>query len=313
MTTEPTAAASPPHVRRGLPAAMVVQLRPRQWIKNFACFGGLIFSGRLMETQHQIAAGVAFAAFCLASSAVYALNDLLDIEKDRANPRTARRPLASGDLPVWAGIVLLLACAAGAVGLSLKLGVTCVAAVGFYMALNTAYSLKLKQEVVADVLCIALGFVLRLLFGVWAVGATPTSWVVLCMFFLATFLGFAKRHSELEALAGGSTAVRPVLASYSLPYLDTLIAMSAAMTVMCYAVFTAASHKNPTLVITIVPVVYCVLRYMMQVLVRGRGGTPEDILLTDRKIWLGVAVWLALCVWILYWDVRLIAESDATR
>lgn len=302
--------------RRGLAVALIVQLRPRQWIKNFVCLAGLVFSLQLTDPVKVGQAALGFAAFCLLSSAVYIFNDLLDLEFDRRNPRTAARPLAAGELPVWLAGMVLLACLAGAGLLSARLGEACLWTGATYGVLNVFYSLGLKREVIADVMCIALGFVLRLLFGILAVGVAPTAWAVLCVFFLAIFLGFAKRRSELAtAAADSSTAsdMRPVLAQYSPVYLDLLLAMSAAMTMMCYAVFTVVSHKNPTLVVTIVPVAYCVLRYLMQVTIHGRGHSPEDILFSDKRLWLGVLVWVVLCVLILYRQVQLFVETGPVQ
>ena len=179
-----------------------------------------------------------------------------------------------------------------------------------YGTMNVLYSIKLKHIVIADVMCIALGFVLRVLFGVYAVGVLPTPWIALCMFFLALVLGFAKRKAELAQLADGSAHVRPVLAKYDVTYLNMLLTMSATMAVLSYALFTVASHKNPTLIVTIVPVVYCVNRYILQVMIHGRGASPDKILLTDRRLWVGIVGWLVAYVVITYGDVQIFTNSS---
>lgn len=290
--------------------ALVTELRVVQWVKNLACLAGLIFSGRLFLVQHQTQAFLGFWSFCFASSAVYILNDFLDREKDRLNPRTSTRPLASGDLPVWVAATAFVALITLAGIGAARLGSSCLLVIGTYGVMNILYSIRLKQIVIADVMCIAIGFVLRVLFGVYAVGVLPTPWIALCMFFLALFLGFAKRKAELTGLGKDPAHARPVLAQYDVNYLNMLLAMSATMAILCYALFTVASHKNPTLVITIVPVVYCVNRYILQVMLNGRGESPDKILLSDKRLWVGIVSWLFAYIIITYGNIQLFAETS---
>jgi 4-hydroxybenzoate polyprenyltransferase len=289
--------------------ALVIELRPQQWVKNLACFAGLIFSMQLFDVAALGRSMIGFVAFCFAASAVYVLNDVLDRDRDRANTRTARRPVASGELPVWLALAALAMLTTLAAVAAHRLGLACLCTLAAYGVLNLAYSLRLKHAVIADVMCIALGFVLRVVFGVYAVGVRPTAWVVLCMFFLALFLGFGKRRAELTASPYAGRG-RPVLRKYRAEFLDTLLAVSAALTILCYALFTV--QRNPTLVITVLPVVYCVTRYLMHVMVHGRGETPDGLLLSDRRMWVGVVCWLGLCVTILYSDVRLFTRTAET-
>ena len=182
--------------------ALVRAARPYHWVKNVACLAGLVFSGQLLDPAAATDALLSVVGFSLAASAVYLVNDYLDRERDQANPRTAGRPLASGILPVWLAGSGAAALAAGAVAVSVRLGSACVWVVSAYAGLNLAYSLRVKRTVIADVMVIATGFVLRVLYGVYAVDALPSSWIVLCMFFLALFLGFGKRRAELAAMVG---------------------------------------------------------------------------------------------------------------
>jgi 4-hydroxybenzoate polyprenyltransferase len=312
LIREPGHAARPAAGPVSLARGLVVELRPAQWIKNLTCLAGLIFSGRLLVWRHQVEAALAFACFCAAASAVYILNDIVDRKKDRLNPRTARRPIAAGTLPVPAALVALAALAGAAAWGAAQLGPACAVVLLGYALLNVGYSLRLKHVVIADVMCIALGFVLRVLFGVYAVGVLPTPWIALCMFFLALFLGFAKRKAELARLAGDSAHARPVLAKYGADYLDMLLTMSAATAILCYALFTVTSHQNPTLVVTVVPVVYCVNRYLLQVALHGRGASPDRILLSDRRLWFGITAWLMAYLAVMYWDIRLFAVTGET-
>ena len=288
--------------------ALVIQLRPTQWLKNLACLAGLIFSGRLFQSHAMVQAWMGFAAYCFASSSIYILNDFFDREKDRLNPRTASRPLASGTLPVWVAALALVGLLTASVAISAALGSACLVILLMYVSMNLLYTLRLKEVVITDVMCIALGFVLRVMLGVYAVGSKPTPWIVLCMFFLALFLGFVKRRSELANVGTKNAKVRPVLSQYGPQFLDTLVTMSATMAVICYATFTVASHKNPSLVITIIPVVYCVYRYMHQVVVHAKGESPDKLFLTDKLLWVGVSAWLVSYVSISYLDLRLFTD-----
>ena len=288
--------------------ALLFELRPVQWVKNFTCLAGLIFSGRLFLLRHELQAGLGFWSFCFASSAIYILNDYIDRDKDRLNPRTASRPLASGALPVWVAVAAFFALIVAAGATAAALSPACLGVIATYATMNVLYSIKLKHIVIADVMCIALGFVMRVLFGVYAVGVLPTPWIALCMFFLALFLGFAKRKAELARLAHDSSHVRPVLAKYDLNYLNMMLTMSATMAVLSYALFTVASNKNPTLIVTIVPVVYCINRYILQVILHGRGASPDKILLSDKRLWIGILGWLVAYVTITYGDIQIFAH-----
>jgi 4-hydroxybenzoate polyprenyltransferase len=298
--------------RRSAPAfrALVVQLRPRHWVKNLTCLAGLVFSGQLFQLHAQARAIIGFLTFCLVSSSVYILNDYLGRKLDRLNPRTSGRPLASGSLPLWLAGATYAALLLAAGGLALCLGSACFAILITYAVMNVFYSVRVKEIVIADVICIALGFVLRVMLGVYAVGVRPTPWIVLCMFFLSLFLGFAKRKSELVNLGIDSGRARPVLLKYGANFLDTLLTMSSTMAILCYATFTVASHKNPTLVVTIVPVVYCIYYYMLQVIVHNKGESPDQLLLSDRHLRLGIACWIIIYICISYFDIRIFADNS---
>lgn len=287
--------------------ALIRTLRPHQWVKNFACFAGVIFSGQLAQAGMVARAALAFVGFSLVSSAVYLLNDYFDRHRDRLNPRTANRPLAAGKLPLpvaWVTLAILLI-TAGAIAVFLGRNATVIIAV--YFVSNVLYSLRLKRTVIADVMSIAIGFVLRVLFGVYAVEVLPSPWIILCMFFLALFLGFGKRRGELGERGSESADGRPVLRKYTLGYLDLVMAVTATITIMTYTLFSLSPHHDPTMVATVVPVVYCVLRYAHQVIVEGRGQSPETLFLRDRMMWIGVLSWATLCVAVLYGGLSLIA------
>ena len=284
---------------------LVRAARPGHWIKNLGCFAGLVFSGRMLRADSVVEAIGAFGAFCLAASSVYLLNDVFDRDRDRLGPEKRSRPIASGLIPVGLALGASAVLAVVSVGASGLLGPRCLIVMLAYLALNIGYSVRLKHAVLVDVLVIAVGFVLRVVFGVYAVHVRPTPWVVLCMFFLATFLGFAKRRHELgEAPGGGPEGAslrRPVLGSYDLKLLDLLLGMTASMAILCYALYTVNGRPDrPLLVVTVPIVTFGVIRYMLLVLVRGGGGAPEVQLITDRVLLATVGLWMLACSAILY-------------
>jgi 4-hydroxybenzoate polyprenyltransferase len=288
---------------------LVRAARPGQWVKNFACFAGLIFSGKLFEPRAALEALLAFVGFCLASSAVYLLNDVVDRPLDRENPSKRKRPIASGLVPVSWACAAAAALALAALGSSLTLPLLCAALLAVYLVTNVAYTLRLKHAVLLDVVVIALGFVLRVLYGVYAVEVKPTSWIVLCMFFLALFLGFAKRRGEMHVMGEEEPFRRPVLAKYRVGYLDILLAMTATMSILCYALYTVTHQPgDATLVVTVPLVTYGVMRYMLLVTVHGGGESPERLLISDYRLVGTAAVWVALCVLIIYTKIQLFTQ-----
>jgi 4-hydroxybenzoate polyprenyltransferase len=286
---------------------LIATARPRQWVKNLACFAGLIFSGHLFDAESIGAAFWAFLGFCLASSSVYLVNDVCDRRSDAANPKKRSRPIASGLVPVSWAIAAAVVLALAAVGSSLALSVGCRVVLAAYLAMSYAYSVRLKHTVLVDVLIIALGFVLRIIYGVFAVGVAPTPWILLCMFFLALFLGFAKRRSELNQFDDNGSTRRPVLKKYRTVLLDLLMAMTATMAILSYALYTLLGRPgNETLVVTVPLVVYGICRYLLLVVVFDVGDAPDESLLSDRMLILSVALWVVLCVAILYFHLNFI-------
>jgi 4-hydroxybenzoate polyprenyltransferase len=283
---------------------LLASARPRQWIKNLACFAGLIFSGHLFDPSAFWAAVWAFVGFCLASSSVYLVNDVLDRRSDAVNPRKRSRPIASGRVPVAWALVTSVVLASAALASSLALTRGCRAVLATYLVMGLAYSARLKHTVLVDVMIIAIGFVLRILYGTFAVAVPATPWIVLCMFFLALFLGFAKRRSELVRLDAGAPGHRPVLIKYTRPLLDLLLAMTATMAITCYALYTVIGRLDlpghETLVVTVPAVVYGIYRYLLLVLVFDLGGAPERDVVEDLPLVVAVLAWVALCVLVIY-------------
>lgn len=274
--------------------------------KNVFCFAGLIFSGRFREPGAIPGACLAFAAFCLVSSAVYILNDCIDRNRDRAHPRKRNRPIASGAVGVPSAIFLASLLTVGAVLLANLASKGTLVCLLLYMVNNLAYSLILKHMAIVDVISIAIGFVLRLLAGVYAVDDLPTSWITLCTFFLTVFLGFCKRRAELGGIVPAEeNEQRPVLSQYTLQFLDYLVNSSAVMTVMCYALFTTTANKNPSLVITVPIVFFAVLHYKRIVMILHDGEEPERLVMRDIRLQLSILIWFVLYLAITLGNLRL--------
>jgi 4-hydroxybenzoate polyprenyltransferase len=289
-----------------MPVVALRLMRPHQWTKNAFCLAGLIFSGRFTDPPSILEAVFYFALFCAASSSMYIANDIFDWKRDLEHPKKRFRPLPAGHISIPRA--RLLALGLGALALVggfwvHPLSLTCLT--GFIL-LQLAYSLRLKHEALLDVGAIALGFVLRLLGGVFVVNEQPTTWITLCTFFLALFLGFSKRRAELGELAVQSdNPQRPVLSKYSLGSLDSLVNSMATLAVMCYALFTVTSGKNPSLIITVPIVVYAILYYKMLVLTRIGAQEPDRILLFDRRIQFTIVLWLIVYLCVLHFDIQI--------
>jgi 4-hydroxybenzoate polyprenyltransferase len=267
-------------------------LRAHHWTKNAFCLAGVLFSGRFTHADAIVAALLTFLSFCAASSSVYILNDLLDRKRDRNHPKKRHRPLAIGTASVVPAVLLAIILAVGGLVGAFGVGNKVVACLILYLINNAAYSVSLKHLVLFDVMGIAFGFVLRMLAGVYAVGDLPTTWITLCTFFLAVFLGSTKRLAELaELFDEEDKARRPVLSKYTAEFLDYLVSSAAIMTVICYALFTTSSGKNASLVITVPIVFFAVMHYKQLVFISPCGQEPEQILLKDPRIQAGIVVW----------------------
>jgi len=279
-------------------------LRPRQWVKNAFVLAGLIFGHAYGEPAMLLAALTATAAFCIASGAVYALNDERDAALDRDHPDKRERPVARGAVLPAEALALSALCAAAALLLAASGGWRLAAIVAAYLALNTAYTLGLKRVAVIDVVAIAAGFMLRLLAGTLGVGIEPSKWLLACGFLLTLFLGFAKRRAEIARLAEGAGRHRAVLESYSVGFLDKAILVCAAAMVGAYGWYTLAAetaqlHGTGSLILTLPWVLLGTLRYLYRLRRRGGGGDPSEELLRDPLLAIAVAGWIATVLWLI--------------
>ncbi len=285
-------------------AAVVVSLRPRQWVKNLFVFAAVIFSQNLL-TPLVWPALAAFVIFCGLSGAVYLINDVADMERDRLHPVKRLRPVASGDLPKRAaaalGALLLVASLAAAFALARPFGLVALA----YGALLVAYSFWLKYVVILDVLTVAVGFVLRAVAGAEAVDVDISGWLIICTILIALFLAVGKRRHEYLSLQGAAAVHRPILAEYSEGFLDQMIAVVTASTAMAYALYTmwpetVAKFHTRLLPLTFPFVLYGIFRYLYLLYHRDLGGNPSDLFLSDRALLLNVLLWMGTLVAIIY-------------
>ena len=286
--------------------ALFKTMRPRQWTKNVFIFAALVFDKQLFVVDSFLRTLAGFALFCLISSCVYIFNDLADVEADRQHPEKKNRPIASGKLPVnvaWgAGIVFV----AIALGLSYWLAPAFCLVVAAYFILNLAYSLSLKHIAILDVLIISVGFVLRVGAGVTLIAVERFSpWLYIVMFLLSLFLGFGKRRAELALLAHGAGSHRKVLDGYTLPLLDQYIMIVSGTTIVAYSLYTFSAPnvpENHSMMLTIPFMVYAIFRYLYLIEVKHAGGTPEEVLLSDRPFQASMLLWAITVIVIFYFS-----------
>lgn len=275
--------------------ALLKTMRPRQWTKNVFIFAALVFDGKLFYLTDSLRTLAGFGLFCLISSAVYIINDLLDVESDLQHPVKKNRPIASGRLPVAvavaAAVLLALGAFAAAYILAWQLALTLLA----YFAIMLAYSKWLKHIPILDVLILAAGFVLRVHAGTTLITVERFSpWLYVLMTLLALYLGFGKRRAELGLLSNDAANHRKVLDGYTIPLLDQFITIVSGTTIVAYSLYTFFRPEAPgshALMLTIPFVVYAIFRYLYLIQVKQIGGEPEEILLTDRPFQVSLLLW----------------------
>jgi 4-hydroxybenzoate polyprenyltransferase len=281
--------------RRGPVRAAIVALRPQEWVKNLLVFAGLLFSAKFRHFDAVVDASITFAAFCMISSAGYLVNDAHDVAEDRQHPTKRFRPIAAGELaiPTAIGMAVVLAAAAlagSAALVSLEVGALVLA----YAVGTTFYSYVLKHEVILDVMTIAGLFVLRVLAGTVAVDADASAFLLLCTGMVALFLGFTKRRQEATSELHSGTESRPVLEHYSIPFLDQMVAMVTAATVMSYAIYAVNSPLiGSKMLATLPPVLYGIFRYLYLIYDRKDTRSTDAILLEDYGMIGAGVTWVA--------------------
>jgi 4-hydroxybenzoate polyprenyltransferase len=284
---------------------LLFSLRPGQWTKNLVIFAGLLFGRRLFDADAVLTAVAAFVVFCILSGVVYLVNDVADRDTDRLHPLKAHRPIASGALPVRVAILSAVALGAIALLAAYRIGWPFTMVAAAYLALQIAYSGPLKHIVIIDVLTIAIGFVLRAVAGAVAVNVEISHWLLVCTILLALFIALAKRRHEIVLLAAGASGHRPILGEYSAYLLDQMISVVTASTLIAYVFYTISPETvqkfgTQWLGLTIPFPLYGIFRYLYLVHQREGGGSPADLLLTDRPLLACVALWALAVALIIY-------------
>jgi 4-hydroxybenzoate polyprenyltransferase len=293
--------------RRRWAASLWVEMRPRQWVKNLFVLTPLLFSRNLFSPATVGQALASFILFCLVSSSVYLLNDIQDRSQDRLHPTKRLRPLAAGELnlgvALGAMVTFLLIALAGGVLLNKTLALVLLS----YWVINLLYSTRLKHQVLLDVFTLASGFVLRVVGGAVAISVMISHWLLLCTLLLALFLSFSKRRHELMRLGQGAEAHRQVLGEYNPHFLDMMIGIVTASTVMSYALYTVSEETvqrfhTRGLLLTFPFVLYGIFRYLYLVYHQNQGEDPTRSLLTDRPMMINLGLWALTAGIIVYWQ-----------
>jgi 4-hydroxybenzoate polyprenyltransferase len=295
-------------------------VRPRQWIKNLVIFAALIFANQLDDPMAVWLVFQTFLVFCVTTSAVYLLNDVFDIERDKLHPFKSKRPIASGLIPERSATIIALGLIVIILPLSYIISPALFLAILAYLLLQLLYSSYLKTTILLDVMAIAAGFVLRIYAGVWVINAHLNVWFLLTVTSFALFLAIGKRRSELTLLQAQAAKHRETLLHYPENLLDILTSMFANSTWLAYALFTflqpsiVARHRLSVLfdnfslpfsqakylMATVPLVIYGVMRYLYIIYEKKEGESPERVLLRDRPLLYTVILWLVMTVFILY-------------
>jgi len=284
---------------------LIRTMRLRQWSKNAIIYAGLVFDGQLFDGDRFLATTLVVICFCLISSSVYIINDLVDIEKDRLHPRKKLRPLPAGELnPQFAAVAtVLLAIFSIVLATWLNPWVGLVTLV--YLIQNLAYSFYLKNIVLIDVMVLSLGFLLRVLAGVLVAHVTNFSpWLYVCITLLALFLGFGKRRHEITLLQSDAAAHRSSLQEYNLPLLDQIMSLVTTSTFVTYTFYSfeaqTALVRDGRMLLTTPFVFFAIARYLYLIHVQKRGGAPDELIFEDHPLLINGVLWVVTVVVLIY-------------
>jgi 4-hydroxybenzoate polyprenyltransferase len=284
---------------------LIQTIRVRQWTKNLVVLSPLLFSKHFFEYSTLLRSLAAFAVFSGIASAVYIMNDVVDADKDRQHPVKRNRPIASGRFSLRAAYVTLTVLLAVTLSAAWLVDLPVLLTVCGYLTLNIVYTLFLKEAVIIDVMSIAASFVLRIVGGALAIHVPISEWLLICTSLLALFLGFSKRRHELTLLEQNASVHRPVLLEYSPYFLDQMISLVTASTLICYIFYTVSADTvekfgTKNLLLTSPFVLYGLFRYLYLVHQRKTGGDPTAELLTDKPLLIDVFLWVVTVILVIY-------------
>lgn len=280
------------------------ELRYYQWIKNIIIFAALVFSGQFFQLNKIICSLLAFIVFCLYSSVVYVINDLVDVEKDKIHPVKKNRPIASGKISVKLAFIMIFIILFVSILIQLRLNFSFMIVANSYLLLMIGYSFYLKNIFIADVIVIAGGFLLRAIAGAEVIDVEISLWLIICTFFLALLIGFGKRRSELINLGDNASNFKKTLKNYSVDLIDKfilIITSSVLISYVLYAFDTRTIEKlSGNMKFTIPFVVYGILRYLYLINNNNQTEAPEIIVLKDKATLINFVFWFISILIILY-------------
>ncbi len=279
-------------------------LRPQQWIKNLAIFAALVFSRNFDVPSLVLRTAAAFVAFCFISSSHYIFNDLMDLEEDKLHPVKSKRPLASGRLKKGPAVAAMLVLGAAGLGLAAWLSLPFLFLGLGYIAIQVLYSVRLKHVVILDIFVIAAGFVIRVVAGGLVIRVSISSWLLICTMLLSLFLAMGKRRHELVILEGAAPSHRPILKEYNIVFLDQMISVVTASTLVAYCLYTISDETiaklgTRSMIWTVPFVLYGIFRYLYLIHLRSEGGSPEHLIIKDKPLLLDIFLWGAASILIL--------------
>ncbi len=281
-------------------------MRRRHWIKNAFVLAPLVFSLKFLEMSAVLVTFKAFLAFSFMASFVYVINDILDVEKDRKHPKKKSRPIASGKVSIANAVIFSVFLFLIGMGIAFTINIPTLIILLIYFVMNLFYSIKLKHIVLLDVFIIAVGFLLRVYAGAFAIMVPVSHWIILTTFFISLFLGFGKRKNELLVLEKGKNSLhRPVLKFYNEQMVDGFILISLTLTIMTYTLYTIDNHAieklgSDNLIYTVPVVVYGLFRYLYLVYGENKGGDPAEIVVKDRWVIIACVFWAVMTMLIMY-------------
>ena len=288
---------------------IVILLRPQQWLKNGFIFIPLFFDHKLTDWYCLCSAILAFFAYSFAASAIYCLNDLIDVEADRKHPKKCKRPIAAGVISKAQALLLVALCLGVAFAIATMLDSYAqwkvIGILGVYIVMNIAYCLKLKQMAIVDVFIIAVGFVLRIFVGGFATGVVLSQWIVLMTFLLALFLTFAKRRDDVVIYEHTRVLPRKNICRYNLSFMNQVIGVVSSITMVCYIMYTVdpeviARMGSRYVYLTSVFVLAGIIRYLQLTIVDVKSGSPTKVLMKDRFVQCSIIGWIITFVLIIY-------------
>ena len=282
--------------------------RPTHWIKNIFVFLPVFFGGALLNTTEVVAAALTFMSFSLAASAIYCLNDIIDVDADRAHPVKCKRPIASGAITIPQAYGMMTVSLLISIVLMFLLPeghAKSILVIIAYFVINVAYCLRLKEYAIIDVCIIASGFVLRILAGGYATGVHLSKWIVLMTFLLTLFLAFAKRRDDVLRMNTTGRAPRKNTSRYNLTFINQAITITGSVMVVCYVMYTVspeiiAQFATNKLYLTSILVILAILRYLQISVVDEKSGDPVKVALSDRATQLILLAWLLSFLIIIY-------------